>query len=728
MNVLLIGGSSPLINLMIQNAGKEGCKVFLLTGDRYHEEWYEKVFERYDFPYDAANISEVIESADPDVIIALGAYDSLYHWKYAEKEAVRYISGLTSLLMAFSSRRKGRFIYLSSSEIYDGIHTDLIDEDTPGDGFSYKSMALVQAESICETYRISQGADIVTLRLDGLYHTPQNPKDIMSPVETMCLTAFRDHTITIEKEKTYSLLFMSDAIQFIKEAALAKSHQYPVYNISSCITVNEENLASMVLEAAKLQDIDSIQVISKQSSPSLVVLNNMRFQEEFGINRTADLQYTLNDILRYMSANPEVFLYDQKNQLSLRERILKKSGWFFKAAIPFLENLILFIPFFMLNNRAVGSAYFSRIDFYLLYVLLFAIIYGQQQAAVSAVLATMGFIFREMYNRTGYEVLLDYNTYVWIAQLFVVGLSVGYLRDQLKKNQYEAKEDHDYMAVQLGDIKDINDSNVRVKDSLSKEIVSQADSIGKVYEITQSLDRYSFDEVLFYAADVLKKLMLSDDIAIYSTVGGPYARLFTATSARAMSLGKSMKYQELEPVYREISNKKVFINKQLDPSLPSMANAIFDGNEMRTIIMIWDIPWERMTLGEADRLAVISMLIQNSVVRATRYLNAIHSERYIENTEILKEKAFQNMLQAYVSAAEKELTIFTVVRIRHSGMAPIDEAVGVKKSLRASDYVGIIQNKVYALLTNTSPNEAKTAIKRLNDKGFSCRILEVSHE
>ena len=37
-------------------------------------------------------------------------------------------------------------------------------------------------------------------------------------------------------------------------------------------------------------------------------------------------------------------------------------------------------PFFLLNNSLSRSKYFGRIDFYLIYVLLFAILYGQQQA------------------------------------------------------------------------------------------------------------------------------------------------------------------------------------------------------------------------------------------------------------------------------------------------------------------------------------------------------------
>lgn len=69
------------------------------------------------------------------------------------------------------------------------------------------------------------------------------------------------------------------------------------------------------------------------------------------------------------------------------------------------------------------------VTYYMYFYLLLS--YGQQQASFSAILSIGGYFFRQMYHRTGFEVALDYNTYVWIAQLMILGLSVGYLRDQL---------------------------------------------------------------------------------------------------------------------------------------------------------------------------------------------------------------------------------------------------------------------------------------------------------
>ena len=47
MNILLVGGTCSLMNNIILKLRKEGHRVFLLTGDKYRHNKYERVFEKY---------------------------------------------------------------------------------------------------------------------------------------------------------------------------------------------------------------------------------------------------------------------------------------------------------------------------------------------------------------------------------------------------------------------------------------------------------------------------------------------------------------------------------------------------------------------------------------------------------------------------------------------------------------------------------------------------------
>lgn len=112
MDILLAGGSGRLIDEIIDKFRKEGHRVFVLTGNRYRHASYNKVFEKYYFPYDSDVLGEIFESINPDVILFMGAYDTNFEWgSKGKKSAVNYLAGLANMLLAYYSLRKGRFIY-----------------------------------------------------------------------------------------------------------------------------------------------------------------------------------------------------------------------------------------------------------------------------------------------------------------------------------------------------------------------------------------------------------------------------------------------------------------------------------------------------------------------------------------------------------------------------------------------------------------------------------------
>ena len=136
-----------------------------------------------------------------------------------------------------------------------------------------------------------------------------------------------------------------------------------------------------------------------------------------------------------------------------------------------------------------------------------------------------------------------------MAQLFILGMVVGYMRDQIRYIKEKDKEEIGYLNGQLGDMIDINERNVRMKHMFERQIVNQKDSLGKIYAIVSELDQYGPEEVLFYAAHVLSHLMDTPDAAIYTVVNGDYARLFSFTSDTAKKMGNSIKYTDMkEPV------------------------------------------------------------------------------------------------------------------------------------------------------------------------------------
>jgi len=721
MNVLLIGGPGRFINEFIIKLKKEGHRIFLLTGDAYGKEKYEKVFERYDFTYDSSNMREIFKSINPDVTIHMGAYDTNFQWVDADKDAVRYSSGLMNIMIAHSFVKKGRFIYLSSQEVYQGNYDRKLTESDAPSANDLKGITLAQNEKICLDYQKNKELDIIVLRLENLYGTPKNVWQVDNICAHMCMQALRKRYISVNSKEVISLLHEKDAIEFIYQFILHLDNRDGLYNISSSEEISVSDIALIISESLDTE----INIIEEASVNGYHVLSNERFVNEFNCSAIRDTKENVKQMAGYMAKHKTKFLNPSQNDLKWWQKILNKWGWFLRACVPFIENMIVFIPFFMMNNRAVGSQYFANIDLYLIYVLIFAIIYGQHQATFSAILAVAGYLFRQTYERSGFQVMLDYNTYIWIVQLFVVGLIVGYMRDEIRKIKLESRELEQHLNVQLKDIRDINDSNVRVKDVLEQQVIDQKDSLGKIYNITSQLDKYMPSEVLFYAIEILKDILDSEDVAIYSLYGSDFARLFSASSDKARSLGNSILYKEMTPMYNEIKEHRVYVNRELDARYPLMANAIYENDNVKLIIMVWGIPWEKMTLAQANLLVIVSYLIQNAVLRANRYMEALEDKRYREGTVILEEEAFETLIDAYVNAQEKNLAQCSVIRVNADPKKYAEIAEILMEKLRDTDYIGTRKDGgLYALLANTSSEVAGKVVERLSKSGYRGEVLE----
>lgn len=727
MNVLLIGGASKIMDAMIDKLNKSNHRIYLLTGqkgkNKENRVSKKKVFERYDFLYDSESVKDVMESIRPEVVLFMGSHDSNFDWKYhGRTEAVRYTSSLINILSAYSMLGGGRFIYLSSQEVYSGAYANDISEMEKATPKGFKALAVAQGEDMCSNYRNMQGLDAVVLRLDQVYGIPQKGKEEENPCFKMCVEALKRGSISASNRKVFSMLYVNDAVELIYKVIVAEQAGQFCYHISSMEEISEMDLAKIIIEKMGAGISITDQSVGERYRR---VLDGKKYQEEYGQKIFTHYSEGVEQVATYIKRYSESFLKAEDAGGGWAGKLWHNTKIVIKSLLPFVENFICFLVFRFLYNQASGSQYFGRLDFYLLYILLFAAIYGQQQAIFSALLATIGYCFRFVNGQMQFEVLLDYNTYVWMAQLFIVGMVVGYIRDRLHHIQDDKEEELGYLYERIEDISEINDSNVRMKRNFEAQLVNQKDSLGKIYEITSSLEKYATEEVLFYAAQVLAELMDSRDVAVYIVANGDYARLFSATSPEARKLGNSVKYTDMGDLYDELIHGRVYINKTMETELPLMASAVYAEDEMQLILMVWGIPWQRMTLAEANRLTVIGTLIQNASVRASRYLESLKSQRYVHDTDVLNEEAFTVLVRAFLEAKSKGLTECTLVEIV-TGYQSYEQASKLLEScIRQTDYMGTMEGgKLYILLSNTDLENAEGVRGRFRKLGYESLIRE----
>ena len=720
MNVLLVGGGSRMTDAVIDKLNKGKHRIFLLTGRRDRKFSYKHVFERYDYSYEDESIKDIFDSVKPDMVIFMGAYDTNFDWHRERQESVRYTASLMNIMATYSMVGKGKFIYFSSHDVYGGSYHNDVPESATVSPRGFKAMAIAQGEEICDNYRKTQGIDTLVLRFDHLYGVPRKGQEESNPCFKMCLEALKTGRVSASDRRSFSMLYLNDAVELAYKVMMEEQPALSCYHISSMEEINEIKLAEFVIKAMG----GGVRLVNNSVGEKFrLVLVGRAYQEEYEQNIFVKYDKGVEQVARYMKRNADSFISAEDAGGSRAGRIWHGIKVAFKRGFPFVENLICFIPFFILNSKAAGSEYFNKLDFFLLYVLLFAIVYGQQQAIFSSLLAVAGYFLQQMYGRTGFEVLLDYNIYIWMVQLFIIGMVVGYMRDQLQFVKDENEEEVRYLSRKVDDIADINDSNVRMKQNFETQLINQRDSLGKVYEITSSLEAYAPEEVLFYAARVLGELMDSKDVAVYTVANADYARLFSFTSGEARKLGNSIKYTDMEDLYTDLKERRVFINKKMDEKLPLLASAVYTEDRMELILMIWGIPWQRMTLSEANRLTIVGSLIQNAVVHANRYLDALTSQRYLEHTNIMSPDAFGQLVRAFFGAKANGLTECALLEIVAEDRRHAAEVLG--KNMRQTDYMGMMEDgRFYILLSNTDEKNAEGVIGRFQSAGYGCILRE----
>ena len=723
MDIMLVGGLSPMMRKLSLKLYKEGHRIYVLSGNRNPSNHYDYVFEKYDFPYDSASVEEVFQSVNPDVTVLLGAFDGNLSGEDPKREAIQYAAGLQNILLSWSVLEKGRLIYLSSAEVYGNSYQSPVTESIRPVPRGIRPLMLFQGEESCRFYQEELKKDVLILRVDRIHDVPKDKREAAFGIcQRKCLDAFQNGAVSYRKNHKYGLTYMGDAVESIYKLVACESHKYGFYHISSSEAYSELQIAEAIGKyfGKELEKIDN--TLEEQNS---VILSNERIKEEFGFQIWCEPEETIQKTLSYMKKHSGRFLDRTHPGLDIWHRIYFKTMELFGALVPYIENLIFFIPFFMLNNRATGSQYFSKIDFYLIYVLLFAVVHGQRQATFSALLATAGYLFRQMYYKSGITVVTDYNTYVWIAEIFILGLVVGYMKDQLQFLKEEKEQEVDFLSERVTDITDINDSNLRVKEGLITQVVNYDYSFGTVYDLVEQLEEDHPAKILFHAIELIQNVMDCQDVSLYRINEEEYARLFGYTSVKAASMRHTVHLPDKAPLYEAFSRREVYLNRDMDPEYPMMAYCIFEEERMEMMILLWSIPFERMTIDESNRLIITGKLIQKAVKRSAAYLDLLRNERYQDESPALKPEAFEELVHTYYGAGEKNLTEYILLQVISSEAGMEKAGLIISGTLRATDYIGYRNDgNLYILLTSTDKTGCGFVQKNLEKKGIRTIISE----
>lgn len=717
-NVLIIGASNRFRDLLADRLKREGFRVYILASEKGTVK--PSGVQIYTFPYNSSVNREVYFSCRPDVTIFMGAYDSHYEWssEHSAENTQTYISDLSSLLFHASETGVHQFIYLSSEAVIPTNNISLQPESARAIPNTAKGSAILLGESLVAHYAQHSLMDAVTLRLDSVYFEADKPSQCNDTLTRFVQSAFLREEIVINSKIQHSEMYVNDAVQAIFLLASAANHQRQLYHVASNLTYSEETLADYVTQASlqPLRIIDNSLGFTQQHG-----LLCRAFQDEFGFAARCTLDEYAPVVLKHILHNRSHFLQ------SIQDSQKKKSHLtLLHKLYPFVESFVCFLLVFAFQYFTSNSELFSKLDIFLIYVFTFSLIHGFYQSIFTCLLSTVGYFLLHMNPDNPLALMLDGSSYLWIAQLFILGMSVGSLRDKIAQNNDKWKTENQYLEEKLGDITAINESNVELKDWFEQRDINNREGLNYFYSIIRKLEEAPDDEMMFISVQVLVDTMKTNDVAIYGINSSDFCRLKTATSNRAFSLGKSIRMSQHPDLFQPLNNGLIYINRTLQSNRPSMAISLMDENrQMCYVLFLWDMPYEQMTQHSCNTLRLLSLIIYNYINRTLRYLDAVAHDRYLPGTLLLEDSAFRSLFDSYNKAASQNLCVISLLQVETSltDLNAIDQLL--RKHFRQDDIFGLVQQQIYVLLPNTDRNEAIGVIQRLASQHITARY--VSH-
>ena len=169
-----------------------------------------------------------------------------------------------------------------------------------------------------------------------------------------------------------------------------------------------------------------------------------------------------------------------------------------------------------------------------------------------------------------------------------------------------------------------------------------------------------------------------------------------------------------ELIYNALTKDIVYLNQTMDSKYPMMAYTVCENGKPNMTVMLWSLPFERMTIDESNRLIVLCKLIRKAVKRAEEHLELLKYEFFSKDGKVLKASAFEELIVTYREAKKKNLTDFTLLKV--TSQISENTLSDILKSLNSFCFVGYGKDEsLNILLTGTNKDECNLLIEKLGE-------------
>ncbi|MEG0775016.1 NAD(P)-dependent oxidoreductase [Clostridium sp.] len=700
MKVMYVGGYDELAQSFIERMNKEGHDVYLLSDNKFSGKFSKVLKYKYYKLSGRTNMTEIVFSSVLPEVVVFAGINYMNVLRSGSKE--KYLITLDDILEQCAKYKVKKFIYLSSHEVY-GHQFGIISEENKVMPDTSKGRICAEGEYMTSLYKEKYGFQSMVLRGTEVYseNCSDKGKDFLS---SLIRDLKLQSKINIEEDEFLQPIHVSDYVDAIKR--VMESGDDGIYNVSGDFTISKGELLHLLCESFNIEaDIKS------EANAKVRNISNENIHKK--------LEWTDFRNLKNLIKEKKIVYAEDKIKVSNKEN--KKLPPAIRRTI---ENIIVFIIFFLLYYFSNSHTLFSKVHWLLIYVVLISLFIGIRQSALSVILASCGYLF--MQDVSIFEMTNFYSygeAVLMIVEFVFFGICTSYTSDMLKENLQESQRNLKLLNSEYEELKEINKENVAIKMEYEKRILDSKSGLPKLYSVVNKLMVLQPERIFMEILNVISEMINTKTVAVYKVNGNsPYLRLVNALNEESIISGKSWNLENYPKIKGAIQKGELYHGNVLNKEPAAVVPIYYEGKSI-AVILIKALEFESQTLHHVNLLRTLTLLITESVVRAIEYENYTRGQRCVKNTEILNSKEFKGIVLLAQEKKDKQLAEYCIIKLDNfTAVQDIYERALV--CVRMTDYFGIDEEEVvYVLLNNTSEEDCEIVLKRLEEKGVKAELV-----
>ncbi|KIL42845.1 hypothetical protein KP77_34750 [Jeotgalibacillus alimentarius] len=714
MNVLVTGGYGFIGSFIAERFFKENHRIFiidnLISGKKENID-----FKHRSFIGDVTDekCESFFKAHSFDVVIHCAAQTSVQ--RSIEKpfeDSSTNILGLINMLNLSIKYGVEKFVFCSSAAVYGENPTLPLKEGEHLDPVSPYGINKMNGELYCRKWEELYGLSSLVLRFANVYGPRQHVSAESGVISIYTTNLSKQQPITVfgTGDQTRDFIYAGDVAEAVYRGVI--SGLSGTYNVSNNIQTSINELVARLTKENPGYSVE--RVASKKGDIAFSQLDNTSLKRDLDWVPKYSLDEGLKATLEYYKNKPAVKpVKEMKNRSPLWN-----SHWMYLA-----ENIVLFFIFYALSILAVPAV--ESIDFWMIYVLLAALLFGKTQALLSSFLAISVHVNQALSSgREMGSLFMDNELLATFTIYLLIGLIISYVVDRRKIELKFTKDELASSRNQYSFLATVYEETLEIKNELQQQILRSDNGIGQIYQATRSLDSLEPEALFTGSIHVLEETLKSRHFAIYSIAPNGFARLVAKSKDQEFLPAASLKIDKGTLVDKAITQKQIGFNQSLSSTEPFFVAPIVQQNETVAMIVCYDASFQQLTLSFQNLVDVVTRLISAALERSSSYIQEINNERYIEDTNALKPAYFSRILAQKQQAADTLQIPYTLLFINEKAFNT-EKLQLIGSILRTTDYFGFDEKgDLYIVLSNTELNDAGMVIERLAGKYIEASVIE----